>query len=138
MGNSGLFFLSVYMLFITDMVNLYDSEICTSLSSYSSTVSIHFENKRFIYTDDGKQGIKDFDGNTIIPAAYYEIHGLTNPYLTVRVGEKDNFKEGLITARGQVVVSPIYKRIGWCKDQRHFFCCSDGHCEMYCIDPIIQ
>lgn len=97
-----------------------------------------YENKRFIYIKDGKQGVKDLNGNTIIPAAYYEIHGLTNPYLTVRVGEKDNYKEGLITASGQVVVPAIYNRIGWCKDQRHFFCCSDGHCEMYCIEPIKQ
>ena len=76
----------------------------------------------------------DYDGNIIIPAIYYEIHGHTQPFLTVRVGEKNNYQEGLIGIDGKQVIEAKYKRIGWYKDQMHFFGCSDGLCEMYCIE----
>jgi hypothetical protein len=45
--------------------------------------------------------------------------------------------EGLITPNGDEVIPAEYERIGWCRDQKHFFCCSDGQCEMYLIDDIV-
>lgn len=90
---------------------------------------ISYEKRRLIISEDGKQAVIDFDDNVIIPAKYYEIHGLDDILLTVRDGEKDNYKEGLITHNGTVVVPPEYHRIGWCKDNR-ILCCNEGGCEM--------
>lgn len=90
---------------------------------------ISYEKRRLIIPQDGKQAVIDFDDNIIIPAKYYEIHGLSNTLLTVREGEKDHYKEGLITHNGMVVVPPEYHRIGWCKDNR-IICCGEGDCEM--------
>lgn len=61
---------------------------------------INYEQKRIIFKDGDKCGIKDFDSNIIVPPIYYEIHGTDKPLLTVRVGEKDNYKEGMITPDG--------------------------------------
>ena len=75
------------------------------------------------------QELLDFDDNVIIPAKYYEIHGLDNLLLTVRDGEKNNYKEGLVTHKGAVVVTPEFERISWCKNNR-ILCCNEGNCEM--------
>ena len=90
---------------------------------------ISYEKKLIIVSQDGKQAMVDFDDNVIIPAKYYEIYGLNNPLLTVRDGEKDNYKEGLVTYNGTVVIPPNYHRISWCKEGR-IICCNDGNCEM--------
>ena len=90
---------------------------------------LYFKEKRIIFTENEKCGIKDFDGNIIIPPKYYEIHGIGNALLTVRVGEKDNWKEGLITQDGRVVLPAEYDRITSCKDN-YYVCQHDGVCEM--------
>lgn len=61
-----------------------------------------------------------------------------DPFLTVRAGEKDNYMEGLVTAEGTVVIPAEHKHIGWCKDKRHFFCCSHGRCEMYILEELVN
>lgn len=90
---------------------------------------IYYEKRRIVVPQDGKQAVIDFDDNVIIPAKYNGIHGLDNILITVRDGEKDNYKEGLITHNGTVVVPPEYDRISWCKDNR-ILCCNEGYCEM--------
>lgn len=94
----------------------------------------YHEQQRICFVENGKQGMKDYDGNIIIPAIYHEIHGRKDPYLTVRVGEKDSYKEGLITYDGKTVIEANHSRIGWCSDHKHFFCCADGRCEMYVVE----
>ena len=90
---------------------------------------ISYKNRRLIVPQDGKQAVIDFDDNVIVPAKYYEIHGVDNILLTVCDGEKDNYKEGLITRNGTVAVPPKYQKIEWCKDNR-ILCCNQGNCEM--------
>lgn len=90
---------------------------------------ISYEQKRIVFKDGDKHGIKDFDGNIIVPPIYYEIHSIDNPLLIVRVGEKDDYKEGLITPDGTTVVPAEFSRISWCSDN-YIICCHDGHCEM--------
>ncbi len=92
------------------------------------------DQRRIIFEENGKQGVVDYNGNVIIPAIYYKIYGSWNPFLTVQVGEKDSYKESLITADGTEVIPPKYKHIGWCRDRKHFYCCSDGCCEMYLLE----
>lgn len=94
----------------------------------------YHEQQRICFVENGKQGMKDYDGNIIIPAIYHEIHGRKDPYLTIRVGEKDSYKEGLITYDGKTVIEANHSRIGWCSDHKHFFCCADGRCEMYVVE----
>ncbi len=96
------------------------------------------DQRRIVFEENGKQGIVDYDGNVIIPAIYHEIHSSGNPFLTVRVGGKDSYKESLITADGTEVIPPKYNRIGWCKDGKHFYCCSEGCCEMYLFETWAQ
>ena len=90
---------------------------------------ISYEKRRIIIHQDGKQAVIDFDDNVIIPPKYHEICGLDKILLTVRDGEKDNYKEGLITHDGTVVIAPNHHRISWCKDNL-IVCCSEGNCEM--------
>lgn len=95
---------------------------------------IDHKRKRIIFVQDGKQGMMDFDGNVMIPAKYYEIRGLSHLLLTVRVGDKEQCAEGLITQEGREVLPPRYERISWCGDKRHFFCYGGGLCEMYQVE----
>lgn len=95
---------------------------------------LDLKHRRFIFAENGKQGIKNFDGEIIIPAEYLEIHGKDNPFLTVRVGTKNRYKEGMITASGITVIDAEYERVFWCKDRKHFFGCADGKCEMYLLE----
>ena len=90
---------------------------------------INYDKKLIVVSENGKQALIDFDDNVIIPAKYYEIYGLDNLLLTVRDGEKGNYKEGLVTHDGTIVVPPNYQRISWCKNGR-ILCCTEGNCEM--------
>lgn len=90
---------------------------------------IDYEHRRIIYKENEKYGVRDFDGNILVKPLYYEIHGMDMPFLTVRVGEKDHYKEGLITQTGDEVIPAAFERISWCKDG-YIICCSDDHCEM--------
>lgn len=90
---------------------------------------ISYDQQRMIIQEDNKCGIMDFDGNTVVPAIYHEIHGMSNPLITVRVGEKNNYTEGLIKPDGTVVIPAEYSRISWCRDN-YIVCCREGHCEL--------
>jgi hypothetical protein len=90
--------------------------------------------QKHVFLEDGKQGLKDYSGNTIIPAIYYRIDGYLEPFITVKVGDENNYSEGLITFDGTSVIPANYERIIWCKDKKHFFCFSDGYCEMYVVE----
>lgn len=93
---------------------------------------LYYKERRIIFTENGKCGIKDFDGNIIIPPKYYGIHGIGDALLTVRIGEKDNWKEGLITQDGKVVLPAEYNRIISCSDN-YYLCQRDGNCEILCV-----
>lgn len=90
---------------------------------------ISYENRRILFVENEKQGIRDFDGNVVIKPIYHEIHGLDEPLFTVRVGNKDDYKEGLITPDGKEVVPAIWHRISW-ENNNRIICCSEGLCEM--------
>ena len=90
---------------------------------------ISYEKRRIIVRNGEKQSLIDFDENVIIPEKYYEIYGLHNPLLTVRDGEKDNYKEGLVTLDGTVAIPAEYERIHWCNDNC-IICSNEGSCEI--------
>lgn len=90
---------------------------------------ISYEKRRIIVRNGEKQSLIDFDENVIIPEKYYEIYGLHNPLLTVRDGEKDNYKEGLVTLDGTVAVPAEYERIYWGNDNR-LLCSKEGISEI--------
>lgn len=78
--------------------------------------------------------MKDYDGNIVVPAIYQEIYGRGKPYLTVRVGDENGYREGLITCDGQVVIPANYSHIRWHSDGEHFFCRSDESSEAYVLE----
>ena len=86
---------------------------------------VSYENRRIVFVENGKQGIRDFDDNLIVEPIYQEIHGLQNPLLTVRVGDKDHYKEGLITRDGKEILPAEYERITW-YNGNCIICCNDG------------
>lgn len=91
---------------------------------------IYYDQRKYIYIENEKQGIKDFDGNIIIPAVYHNIGILTRPLLTVSIGDKEDHKDGLITMEGTEVLPAEYESISWCRDDHHIICRKDGSCEM--------
>ncbi len=91
---------------------------------------ISYEQKRIIFERDGKQGIVDFNDDILVAPIYLEIHGTRNPLLTVRTGDKDNYREGLITSDGKEVLPAKYERITWCKENK-LICRTDGECIVY-------
>lgn len=80
-------------------------------------------------------GLADYEGHVILPARYHSIHGNGDPLLTVRVGDKHAYRASLITADGAEVLPPMFDRIGWCRDKRHFYGCAEDGCEMYLLEP---
>lgn len=92
---------------------------------------IHWSQRRIIFEENGKQGLMNFDDNIIIPAIYHKIYGVSNPLLTVYVGEKNNYLVGLLDHGGNVILPAEYSSIMWLKDRSHLVCCKDGICELY-------
>ncbi|MBQ8636697.1 MAG: WG repeat-containing protein [Clostridia bacterium] len=90
---------------------------------------IHYDKKLMVFERDKRQGLIDFDDNIVVPAIYLEIHGVNNPLLTVRDGDKDNYLEGLIKHNGDKVLEPKYKRISWCNNN-YLLCSFDGECQV--------
>lgn len=91
---------------------------------------ISYEQKVIVYKENEKCGIKDFDGNILVEPKYYELRGIDNPLLIVRVGDKDNYKEGMITRNGTEVIPAIYHSIRWI-NKEYFVCCGNEGCEMH-------
>ncbi len=83
---------------------------------------------------DGKEMVVDYNNNIVIPPKYLEIHGIKNPLWTVRVGENDDYTEGLISLTGDMIIPAKYQNIEWCRDGKHFFGCAEGCCEMYSFE----
>lgn len=94
---------------------------------------LSYEQKLMIFQSGDCQGIRDFHGNVIVEPKYDEILRIDEPMVIVRVGEKDHYKEGLITKTGTEVIPADFHRISWLRDH-YFACCRDGLCEMYKID----
>lgn len=91
---------------------------------------ISYEQGLIVFLNDGKQGVKDFTGKIIIEPKYSEIHSIDKSMLIVRIGEEDNYKEGMISKTGKDVIPVDFKTIRWLKDN-YFICCKNGLCEMY-------
>lgn len=94
---------------------------------------VSYENRRIIFVENGKQGIRDFDDNLIVEPIYQEIHGLHDPLLTVRVGDKDHYKEGLITCDGKEILPAKFERITW-YNGNCIICCNEGYSEMLMLE----
>ncbi len=90
--------------------------------------------KLFCFEENGKQGIRAFDGSIIVPAVYHEIYALDEPLFITEFGGDKHSKSGLITPDGKSVLPPRYERIAWCRDHKHFFTCSPNRCEMYIVE----
>ena len=76
---------------------------------------ILFDLEVFIYLENGKFGIRNFNGEIIIPPEYTYISDVMGNYFKVKVGRKKDFidegKIGIITLDGKTVIPIEYKDI---------------------------
>ncbi len=90
------------------------------------------EQKRIIFEQGDKVGLMDFKDKVLAPAVYHEIHGIDDPLLTIRKGDKSNYSEGLMDFNGNIILPPRCKRIRWLKDKTHVICeYHNNFCELY-------
>lgn len=94
---------------------------------------ISAQDRILLYKQEDNVGVKSFQGAIIIPPIYHEIHGLYDPLLTVRKGDKSGYKEGLMTKEGREVIPAVYDNIHWCEDKLHILCSRAGNCEVYSL-----
>ena len=94
---------------------------------------INQEKKLITFVEDGKQGLKDFEGRVLIDPKYDEIHVLDKPLITVYAGKGENRKEGLIDYCGNVVIPTKYRNIQWMSEE-HFLCSGIDGCELFWFD----
>lgn len=99
----------------TKAINEKNEEILTgfdkieSLDNYDSKQNIWFENTALRVQKDGKYGLIDLDGKTIVECEYDNIYTLKSVTESFVV-EKDG-KLGLINSKGQTVVDIKYSKI---------------------------
>lgn len=91
---------------------------------------IHYEQGLIIFQQGDKQGIMDLAGNIIIEPKYNEIYCVDEPMYIVRIGEGENYREGMISRNGRDVIPADYECISWMRDN-YFACRKNGLCEMY-------
>lgn len=84
------------------------------------------QNRIRFLTSKGK-GIKNFDGEIIVPPIYKDIYYEREPLLGV-TGK--NGLEGLITPEGKEVIPCDFESIHWLQDDKHILCCRQGFCQM--------
>lgn len=90
---------------------------------------ISVESRTIQFIENGKTGLRDFDGNILIEPKYHEIYGLDKPLITISVGDKDHHTLGLIKHDGTEVIPAIYKSITWIGEDA-FVLSKDGTCEI--------
>ena len=72
--------------------------------SIPSLGGISWEKHIFIFEEDGKQGVKNFDEENVIPAIYDTLSGVGKEFLTACIGSKENSAEGLLLLDGTQVL----------------------------------
>ena len=82
------------------------------------------------FKQNDRTGVKDFDGNIIIPPRYKSVYNVNLPFAHVKIGDDKESYKGLITLDGREVLPPIYEYIRWTKDHNHILCKGNNGCEM--------
>ncbi|MBR5482473.1 MAG: WG repeat-containing protein, partial [Alphaproteobacteria bacterium] len=88
--------------------------------------------KLCIYKQNGKAGLKDFDGNIIIKSRYYDI-GITNsPFLRIDIAKsKDKPLSGLITKDNKRILPAKYKHIHFVGENKIVAILNNQHTDVF-------
>ena len=90
-------------------------------------VNFFIEQNRIRFFNKHGKGIKNFDGDVIIPPIYKDIYYEREALLGVK--GKNNLN-GLITPNGKEVVPIEFESVDWLQDGKHILCCKQGFCQM--------
>ncbi|MBO4953824.1 MAG: WG repeat-containing protein, partial [Clostridia bacterium] len=94
---------------------------------------MYYERRLFVFEQDNKQGLMDFDENIILPPSFLTIDCKDSLFIRIRVGEKTHYKdhsrEGLATYDGKIVLPPVHGDI--CLINDYILCRTSGNNKMY-------
>jgi hypothetical protein len=100
---------------------------------------ILFSEKKIIFKDGEKCGVKDFSGNIIIPANYTQIVNFENKYFLIKIGGGksgiiDEGLWGLMTHENKIIIPIIYNTIS--KENDIIICINNEGTTLYKIITI--
>lgn len=88
------------------------NEFKDKISYWDRNSTVNFKTKTYIYSDNNKFGLKNFDNEIIIPAEYeYFVNCRNNRNLYYFKVKKDSDKEGLMKSDGTIILEPKYHSI---------------------------
>lgn len=94
---------------------------------------VYYEQRRFVFVKNGRQGLMDFDGNVLISPIYGNLFDIDQPLATFQKQSEWDAPLGLITFDGREVMPDEFDAIRWCEDKRHIICLQNGVFEMYLL-----
>ncbi len=110
---------------IDEKGNILESkEFDEKVSVFNSAVN--FETKTYIYSDNDKRGLKNFDGKILIPAKYeyFEQSRCNDNFYYFEV-KKDSNQQGLMMSNGTVIIKPDYDNINILENKK--IICNSNH-----------
>ena len=90
-------------------------------------INFFIEQNRIRFLTSKGKGIKNFNGEIIVPPIYKDIYFERKPLLGV-IGK--NGLKGLITPEGKEIIPCEFESIRWLQDDKHILCCRQGFCQM--------
>lgn len=94
---------------------------------------VYYEQRRFVFVKNGRQGLMDFDGNVLISPIFGNLFGIDQPLATFQKQSEWDAPLGLLTLDGREVLPDEFDAIRWCEDKRHIICLRNGVFEMYLL-----
>ena len=94
---------------------------------------VYYEQHRFVFVKNGRQGLMDFDGNVLISPIFGNLFGIDQPLATFQKQSEWDAPLGLLTLDGREVLPDEFDAIRWCEDKRHIICLRNGVFEMYLL-----
>lgn len=94
---------------------------------------VYYEQRRFVFVKNGRQGLMDFDGNVLISPIFGTLFDIDQPLATFQKQPEWNAPWGLVTFDGREVLPDEFDWISWCWDERHILCRRNGAYEMFLL-----
>ena len=121
--------LTVYNIIDKNGNILNSAELKGKISYWDSDVN--FNTRTYIYSENEKKGLKNFDDEIIIPVIYDGIYPRDNHWYLVVKDKNDRFSHGLCKADGTFIFEPKYGHIIVCKNSNKIICNGKNGAEVY-------
>ena len=105
--------------------------------------NISYEQRRFVFVENARVGLLDFDGNVLIKPRYGSLMDIDKPLISFQSWDAEQVVDGhpliwggrcgLVTSDGEEVLPEIFYNIQWCEDGRHIICQRENMVEMYLL-----